>query len=89
MALLSPLVLTESNFLPVSRSDKHLIMKTVICSERLFSWAEEHTTRPINRIKKPVLKSQQERNINNKHVLTTCRIAVPMATISLTAHLLK
>lgn len=47
VALLSHLTLIESNFLRVSGSDKHLIMKTLICSELFFNSKGVHTTSPI------------------------------------------
>lgn len=95
MALLSTPAFTERNFLCHSGSHKHLIMKALICSKLFFLSGQEYTQpaqqqqQKKNEQKKPVLKSLYEYNINNKHVLTKCRVTVPMATISLTAHVSK
>lgn len=71
-------------------------MKALIRSKLFFYLGRNTHNQPNNNNnnkkneqKKPVLKSLYEYNINNKHVLTKCRVTVPMATISLAAHVSK
>jgi len=73
----------------------YLGRNTLFWSLAVFLSGQEYTQpaqqqqQKKNEQKKPVLKSLYEYNIKNKHVLTKCRVTVPMATISLTAHVSK